>query len=259
MRTQVWTAALAALLFGGVTMASAADVFRMETEVFVGGDSKPVVEYLTLFTESAIYDFRLTKPEELSVFDLQRNRIVLLDPVTKCKATVSTDEILQFTAAIKTEVDDANPVFFAAAHPQLESSTDEETQWLTLSSKHLTYRVKGSKPKQSSATRRYQEFADWSARLSAMRLGNLPPFARIELNKAAADRGWLPEEVERVINPGKLTQRKQEVRSTHLVNWLLSDEDRKKVEKVGDQLSSYREVSIADFRDAGKVTKAERR
>lgn len=261
MRTSIgiWAAAFAALITSGGREIQAGDIFRMETEIFVAGEAKPAVEYLTLFTDATIYDFRITKPEELAVFDLQRNRIVVLDPSTKRKTTISTDDILQFTAGIKAEVDETNPIFFAAAHPQLESSADEEGRWLTLSSKHLTYRIKGSRPKQASAARRYQEFADWSARLSAMRLGNLPPFARIELNKAAAERGWIPEEVERIVNPGKLGQRKQEVRSTHLVNWLLSEEDRKKIERTGDQLASYREVSIGEFRDLDKLSKTDRK
>jgi len=254
-----WAAALTVLAMTGASETLAGEVFRMETEVFVADEPKPVVEYLTLFTESTIYDFRVTKPEEMTVFDLQRNRIVVLDPTSKRKTTISTDEILQFTAAIKAEVNESNPIFFAAAHPQLESTADDDGSWLTLSSKHLTYRVKGAKPKHASATRRYQEFADWSARLSAMRLGNLPPFARIELNKVAAERGWVPEEVERVVNPAKLGQRKQEVHSTHLVNWTLSEDDRKKIEKVGDHLASCREVSISEFREHGNVTKATRR
>lgn len=254
MRTGGWTwAAVAMLLAGGAASATGADQFRMETELFMGDESKPVVEYLTLFTESTVYDFRVTKPEELTVFDLNRNRIIVLDPTEQRKTTVSTDDILQFMAAMKTNIDDGNPIFFAAAHPQLQSTVDDEGAWLTMSSKHLTYRIKGAKPKLPSAARRYQEFADWSARLSAMRLGNLPPFARIEVNKAAAEKGWVPEEVQRIVDPARLGQKKQEVRSTHLVNWLLSESDRKRIEKVGDQIVSFREVSISEFRDGGKL------
>lgn len=233
----------------------AADVFRMETEVFVNGETKAAAEYLTLFTETAIYDFKLTSPEEVTVFDLQRNRIVVLDVASRRKATVSTDEILQFTAKIKPIVDESNPVFFAAAHPQLQISTDEDESKMTFASKHLTYAVTGVKPKHASATRRYQEFADWSARLSAMRLGNLPPFARIEVNRSIAEREWIPEEVERIVNPAKLGQRKQEVRTTHYSNWMLSDSDRKKIDKVGDQMAEFEGVELRELRESRKVAK----
>ena len=255
MSVGAWAAVVVGLTTGVLRELPAADIFRMETEVYVAGDTKPAVEYLTLFTESTIYDLRVSKPEELTIFDLNRNRIIVLDPAQKRKTTISTDEILQFNASIKAEVSKSNAIFVAAAHPQFETSEADEDGWFAMTSKHLSYRVKGAKPKYTSAVRRYQEFADWSARLSAMRLGNLPPFARIEVNKTTAEQGWIPEEVERVVNPAKLGQRKQEIRSTHLVNWVLSEDDRKKIEKTGDQLSTFREVSIDEFRELNKVTK----
>jgi len=245
-----------AALVSRPSAAAADDVFRVETDIFVGKQTESL-QYLTLFTDRIVYDFRVTRPEEITVYDWDRHRIVLLDPSRKWKATLSTDEVLGFTAALKSHVSESNPVFYAATHPEFSEPTDSEGGWLTLSNKHVTYRFRGEAPKNPESVARYREFADWSARLSAMRPGNLPPFARIDTNKRIADRGWLPEEVERIIDPAKLGQKKVEVRSRHLANWLLSESDRKRIDRVGDHLAAFQEVTFQEFRDAAIVAQSE--
>lgn len=228
----------------------AADAFRVETELFIGDDSQPIVEYLTLFADRVVYDFRVTKPEEVTVYDPDRGRIVLLSPDRKWKTTISHEEILRFTSALKSHIDASNPVFYAAAHPGFGEATEEDDQWLTLENKYIRYRIKGERPKSTSIARRYRDFADWSARLNAMRPGNLPPFARIDANQVIAEKGWVPLEVERVVDPHKLGQKKLVGRSKHLTSGILSGTDRKRIDSVGDQLTTYEEVTFTQFRDA---------
>lgn len=233
--------------------AAEGDVFRMETDLFVAGRTEPIAEYLTLFSERTVYDFRVSKPEEIAVFDWDRNRIILIDPSRQWRSVLTTDDVLQFTAAIKTHVKPENAIFYAATHPQFESLEDakpESDSKFTLKSGPIEYRIQGAAPRHASSVRRYQEFADWSARLSAMRPGNLPPFIRIEVNQTIAQRGWLPEEVVRVVDPGKFGKKKLEVQARHLVNWILSETDRKRIERVGNQMVSFKEVPFAEFRDA---------
>ncbi|MFO0902776.1 MAG: hypothetical protein U0939_07235 [Pirellulales bacterium] len=247
----------AALAGTADSSARAQDVFRVETDIFVGKQTE-ALQYLTLFTGRNVYDFRVTKPEEITVYDWQRNRIVLLDPARKWKASVSTDEVLAFTAALKSHVTESNPIFYAATHTGFGEPQETDDGWLSLGNKYVTYRFKGQAPKHAESVARYREFADWSARLSAMRPGNLPPFARIEANKWIAERGWLPEEVERSIDPNKVGVRKVEVRSRHLANWILSESDQKRIDRVGDHLASFQEVTFQEFRDAAIVAQSEK-
>jgi len=258
MMARFFSSMAACVVLLSTLSAPAADVFRMETDIFVGGRQEPLVQYLTLFTERIVYDFRVTKPEEVTVYDLEGNRVVLIDPARKWKSTLTTEEVLQFTAALKSHIEPSNQVFYAATVPNFELSEDEKERRITLVNKFITYKIKGDKPKNPGSVRRYQEFADWSARLSAMRPGNLPPFARIDANKVTADKGWLPEEVERTVNPNRLGQKKLEARSHHLVNWILSVPDQKRIEQVGDHLISFKEVPFSDFRDAEQVAQSEK-
>jgi hypothetical protein len=224
-----------------ISQVAFSDEFRCDTEVFVGTAKEPVQETLTIFTDGLVYDFLLTKPEEVTLYDLGRQQIILLNREQKIRTTLSTDDVLRFTAAYKTGKMESELFNFCANPTFQETLTDGV---VTLSSKQVTYRCKTTSPEHSGADRKYREFADWSARLNSMRPGNLPPFARLEVNKALAAHTVVPEEIERTISTVHLTGRRNEVmRSRHLFNWSLSANDRKRIEEVGDQLSTFTSVT----------------
>lgn len=247
MSRLAWT--LGILLVGFLTSAAACgQEFRMETDVFVSNQKKPVAQNLTIFTSGLVYDFPLLGPNEIAILDPSRGRFVLLDVPRKIKTTLSTQEISDFTAAMKSQAQESDGVVGFAANPQFEQTFDEQTNWLTLSSKLMTYRLKGSAPKQPAALDSYRLFADWYARLNSTRPGNLPPFARLELNKAAAERGLIPEEVELTVAPSyRLVGKKLVIHSRHMVNWLLSNTDRKRIEEAGSYLADFQAVSFQDY------------
>ena len=127
---------------------------------------------------------------------------------------------------------------------------------MTLGSETLTYRVQGSQPKVAQAVSGYQQFADWYARLNSLRPGSLPPFARLELNKAVAEQGWIPEEVELTVAPAqRLLGRALVLRSRHLANWRLSNTDRKRIETAGKQLAEFQSVSFSEYRRSLELAK----
>jgi hypothetical protein len=112
----------------------------------------------------------------------------------------------------------------------------------------MTYRVKGIQPEFADAAARYREFADWCARFNATRPGNLPPFARIQLNQAVADKGWIPAEVERSIQlASRLPGGKQVARSEHTAVWRLSNKDRQRIAETSRFQASFRTVSLPEY------------
>ena len=115
--------------------------------------------------------------------------------------------------------------------------------------------MQGVKPEHDGAERRYCEFADWSARLNGLRPGNLPPFPRMELNKALAEPQMLPEEIERTVSTTHLTGRRTEtIRSRHLFNWSLSKPDHERIEEVGNYLTQYTPANVEDYLGLTKKT-----
>ena len=242
-------------LLGAIAASVAhADEFRVETFVYVGNQKEAIAQNVTFFTNGLVYDFPLTGPEEITVFDASRGRFVLLDCRRKVKTTLTTKDLIEFTSAQKAHAAEADGVFAFAANPRFQHKYDTETDSLTLTGKLMTYRAKGMRPKIETAVSTYRDFADWYARLNATRPGSLPPFARFELNKAIAEKGMIPKEVELTVAPKmRIVGRKLVMRSRHMANWRLSDTDRERIETAGTYLVSFQPVSFKDYRAEAQV------
>lgn len=244
------------LLGMGFALAAGAAVgqeFRVETEVTFGRDAK-TSESLTLFAGDVVYDLVLgtageTSSEivETTIFDVRRGKLVLLDPARQVRTLLTTEQLLEFSAEIKKrgsqQVEQA--AFF---QPDFELSYNSEQLLLTLSSERLTYRARGQAARSPDAAQRFRQFADWYARLNAMRPGNLPPFGRLELNKALAERELIPQEIERTtVLDRPVGSRTQVVTAKHTVTWLLSGTDRRRIEEAGKQNVNFREVAPQEY------------
>jgi hypothetical protein len=256
---------LALVGWAAASLAAAQD-FRIDTEVFVGPldrkDIEPASETLTIFANEMVYDFLLAEPREITLFDPLRGRFTLMDDSRKVKASLSTQEVLDYVLSFDSHAAQSkNPLFAFAADPQFETSAEEVREngqslvRITLAADPLSYVALGQKPQQAQSVRAYRQFADWFARLNAARPGNLPPEARMVLNQTLADRGLLPLEVTRtIVTSGTFgREKKLEVKTRHLVNWTLSGEDRKRLEHAGDCLARYQAVSFDEYRSPAKA------
>ena len=118
---------------------------------------------------------------------------------------------------------------------------------LRLTGKPLTYVALGQRPDRKDAVGAYRHFTDWCARLNATRGGNLPPGARLALNQALAEHELLPLEISRTT--ADAWGRKLEVKSQHRVNWALSGEDRKKIDRAADMMATFQAISYDEYRN----------
>ena len=253
-----WLLCLAGL-FAGLSAIACAGDFRVDTELFENDDKQPFLETLTIFVAGVAYDFRLTEPKEATVFDSMHGRFTLLDEARRVKATVTTQELLDFSLSLETHAAQAkDPLFAFCALPQFETSAtalEENGQSLTellLAAKPLTYVARGQKPQQPEAVKVYRQFADWCARLNATRSGGLPSGARLALNQALAERELLPLEITRTTPAGgPLSKTKKlELKSQHRVNWALCGEDHKKIDRASDMMATFEQVSYDDYRSS---------
>jgi len=219
--------------------------FRIETDVFQDEVKEPFAQTLTIFTNDRVYDFLLTGVEEVTLFDRNHNRFVLMDAQRKMKTELALDDIESFIADLKSRLNDQQRTLLLIGDAR---ATEEEDGWLRLSNDRVTYRVECIKPKTKAAVEQYREFADWYARLNAMRRGNLPPFMRIHLDAEIASRGLIPKTVERTISEHTLLRRKEvTLRSRHLVNWRLSTADRKLIERADTYQVSFPTVTFREY------------
>ncbi len=242
------------LVFASMAAPLFAQDFRMDTDIFIGTSKEPVAETLTLFSNSRVYDFMLTDSREIVVFDQGRGEFTLLDEKQQIKTTVTTQEALDHAFALKVQASQEPETLFAeAADPKFEETTEDKTEneqtvsYVKLAGKKIQYDANGARPKFNGAVLSYTDFATWCARLNAMRPGNLPPEARITLNRALAGKGVLPKEITRTITLEGLTKKKSEVRSRHLVNWTLSNEDMKRIDRAHDGMVKFQFVEFKEY------------
>ncbi len=225
--------------------------FRIETDVFVNRSKEPAAQTLTLFHSGVVYDFMLSDSEEIVVFNPHQGMFFLLDPVRKMKLPLSKEQILRFMAIMRTMQDGKDPFFF---NPAFQETFDEETKQLTLESERVTYRAKGIEPDNLGPVQQYRQFADWYARLNATTPGKMPPFPRLELNRALAERGLVPEEIELTIDLADvLLPKKIEVRSHHLIVWQLSNRDKERIDKANEHLINFQAVEFRQYRSLDKA------
>ncbi len=236
------------LTVASMPFAARAGDFRVETDVFVGDDEKaPVVETLTIFQGDVVFDFLRSGVEEITVFDHARDRLVLMDTRRRVKTQLSKTSILSVMAEMQAKLQDegADREYLLADHMKLDTVNDHE---IVLANDRLSYRSKGIDAKDEDAARRYQEFANWYARLNAMRPGNPPPFARIRLNGELAARKLIPEWVERsLIRRQGLHEVRDSARSRHLITWRLSQTDRKSVDRASSYLATFRSIPFSEY------------
>jgi hypothetical protein len=225
--------------------------FRVDTDVFLGDDEETFSEHLTLFRGAVVYDFAVKGVEEVTILNLQTGEISLLDVKRQKRADLTTKELLDFSARIKA-IGTSNHAEDLVA-PKFEVKFDEAQNSLELVSRKITYRAIGIKPADPTVATRYREFTDWYARLNSMRPPNPPHFGRLELNSELADRGLLPQDIERTVDLGRLFTKPQKARSHHAVGTAISGTDRRRIDEAGGYLVSFAKVSPAEYMQLEKV------
>ena len=233
-----------------IATTTTAQEFRVETDVFIDNGRQPVAQHLTLFTGNLVYDFAMTRADEVTMLDTQRGRVVLMDLTKKTKTEVSTQTLLDFTAKIKQiALEKGNGVVSL----EFQTQFDVAAKTIELTSDHVTYTASAIEAQQPEAVERYREFADWYARLNAVRPGNLPPFGRLRLNRELADRQWLPQSITRTLVVDKLVRRRQQASSKHLINWQLTNRDRRRIQDVAGLQAAFRSVPLETYLQLPKV------
>lgn len=226
---------------------------RIETEVYSGKSRQPVFENITLFSGNSVYDFSRTGPEKITVYDRNRGKFVLLNVEAQTKVVLDRDTIEGYVDVLKSreKLVAREPFLF---QPKFEEEFDESNGQLTLSSDEMTYKVVGMKSKSAESFDAYVDFADWYSKLSATDPRQMPPFARLELNKAITKHQLIPKEVERTYRPkNNVFANTIQAKTKHYVVWQLSKKDRQRIDDALDHITQFREVSLAEFYGLAEV------
>jgi hypothetical protein len=235
--------------FGATALA---DDFRIQTDVYSGKSKIPVSRNTTLFRAGHVYDY-LSNPqdaaakERVAVFDHARGRFILLDPARKQKAEVKSDDVLLFASKLQAAGAKSSNAFTKfAVDPEFEVDFSQDGE-LSLTSPHMTYKLKTMPAISPEAAGQYREFSDWYGRFNTMsNPGSTPPFARMAVNAELARRGLVPSEVHLDI-PGQSGVKAASLRSEHHISWRLLPRDIEKIEATANQLAAFKTVDFDEF------------
>jgi hypothetical protein len=215
--------------------------FRIETEVWLGDAKQPLKRTLTLFHNGLAYDFDQQPDGPVTVVDVKRQRILLIEPALQLRTVVSTEQLSEAVEQMRLQASQG------AMNRYLQPSRTEEDPdngQITVAAEGLRYEADYRRPPDSGIALQYADFAKWAAMLNAVYGPRVPPFVRLELNQQLADRGGLPVEIERVSlergKPSRVTMRMTP-------NWRLSTDDQQRIRRVGNMLADYRLVSESEY------------
>ncbi len=250
--------ALLRMLLSGILLvavcpaAFAADDFRVTTKIFLGDSKEPISENLTIFTRGVVYDFILTDPQEVSMFDPERNRFLLLSISRKEKTVIDSEKLLRFVQGAKVRAQNSSDSLAKfMAKPDFKETFTEESNKLVMKSSTMSYEVTPAADVSPEIAKAYLSFADWYAKLNATRLGGRPPFARIALDRKLDEKKLMPREIKLSIHSKKAFFGKDVVlRSEHIVTKGLLAEDRRRIERTSEQITQFKAVEFYAYRKA---------
>jgi len=233
-----------------MSLAPAADDFRVETHIFVGDKEEPSSTNVTRFKGSVVWDFS-GDGSEIVMFDKTRGRFAMLDLQRKVRTEITTGEVLQFTQQLREWAQgQEDPLLKFCAAPRLERVAGASPRNLKFTSALLTYEIETERPEKPEFALRYREFSDWYARVNTLfRPGLLPPFPRLQVNEHLGREQLLPQRVKLTLAPQRSHGNKElTVRSQQEFVYGLMESDLSHINKAAGYLVTLRAVSLETYR-----------
>jgi hypothetical protein len=225
-----------------------AEQFRVENKIFLGDDKEPRAESTTIFYENVVYDY-LLKPAEVTVFDRDHGRFVLLDLNRRVKSEIATERVREFSERLKQwACDQSDTLLKFLANPKFDVAYDETTGELTYSSSWMTYRLMTGDAASEVVARQYAEFSDWYGQLNTMlNPGTRPPFARMAVNAGLEARQRIPREVTLTFRKENLLARRIVVRSEHQLVRQLVQSDRDRIAQTDQFIAIFSPLGFDEY------------
>ncbi|QDV72872.1 hypothetical protein [Botrimarina mediterranea] len=232
---------------GVATTCFAAD-FRIETRVYAKGEEEPASQSVTLFTGGAAYDFR-DEAHRVTIFRPgaadKPGRFVLLDSQRQYRSEIGGDRVAVVTTKLRRwAAVHKDPFLRFTGDPAFDEAFDADTGELRMTSKQMSYRLVTMPVASREAMKELRAFLDAYAQLHTLLEAGLPPGPRMRVNESLANHDVVPIEVELYEGP---IEGEPELRAEHLVTWILSREDRNRIEEANRWVAEYVEVENTEF------------
>ena len=216
--------------------------FRVLTTIMDDQTQEPLAKHLVLFHEELVYDLPQINDARVTVYDLKRDRVILLDRTTQVRTTIATEKLLELTAQLRAEA--VKPK--AKEQLGINAIVDRDDQMTRYSIRYgsIQYDTTTQTPTRERIAKQYGRFADLASQLNIARAVGMPPIGRMTMNRQIAVDGRMPLETTLTIH--RIGHRNT-FRSTHELIERISHADRSRIDEVGGMLALYREVGLSDF------------
>ena len=203
---------------------------------------------MTLFSSGVAYDFR-DQDNRVTIFRPgaadKPGRFVLLDTKKEQRSEIDGAQVaVVMTKLRRWASQQEDPFLRFTGDPVFEQSFDPATGELSLTSEHLSYRMVTMPVANAEAMFELSAFLDAFAQLHTLLEAGLPPTPRLKVNEILADRSLVPVEVELYSGP---IEGEPSLRADHLVTWILSKQDRDRIEQTTARLTEYEQVENTQF------------
>lgn len=217
---------------------------RAETKIFLDG-RKPVLigETLTMFDAGVAYDIQLPEKSQITVFDIPRSTVILLDTASKQRTTIGCDELLRYMTALKDQAQQTGKAESIGVDTQPIS--DPQTGVFQAGYPGFLYTAETQAAAQVGTARMYNAFTGWATRLNMYQHPRGAPFARLALNEQMSASNVLPR---KITLRTTVAEQSETLRSEHQFSPLLSVQDRALISQIGGMLVSFQEVPADQFR-----------
>lgn len=217
--------------------------FRVETDIFEGDAASPQSQHLILFDSGVVYDLPVGNGSIITVFDIPRNRVILVHRTTRVRTSISSDLLIQMTAQVRAEAAvNGKAMDSLGLNAKVISGVTPESYVVEFDGNR--YEASTQSVSDPAIAAEFAAFTAWAARLNIARHVGPPPFARIALADHLAALERMPKQVKLDVRRSFKTRT---FRSENLVVERLSDPDRKKISDVGGMIASFTEVDFSEF------------
>ncbi len=224
--------------------------FRIDNSVYVGKEREPAVRTTTIFLNGVVYDF-MEQPHEAIVLEAEQGRFTLLNMTRRVRAELPVDEVLELTRGVRQRAAmHENPFVQFLAHPEFDKRFDLATGALTLDSPWITYKAEMANPDDPSIAESYRDFADLYCQVNTMlNPAHSPPFARMQLNAALAERDAIPATIHLTIRPKRsFPPTRVTLRSEHELVRSVGQPDLDRVAQTREFMNIFKLVSFDEYR-----------
>ncbi len=229
-------------------MAAAAD-FRVDNRIYMENDKEPCVETTTLFHDGVVYDY-LKAPQEITVFDRNNERFMLLDVARRVKTEVKCNQVLALSEHLKTwAARQTDPLLVFLSAPRFDQQYHADSGTFVFASPLVTYEINTASAPTEAVSNQYREFSDWNVQLNALlNPGSTPPFARMVVSNALQTRHLLPEEVKLTMRLGSgFPPKRITIRSQHSFTDQLDQSDQDRIVQTGQYLEIFRAIPFEEY------------